>query len=246
MLNPFLLTLTPTPGLTSTCPHPSLLPPRTLSLPLLLIPPPIPTSLLFPPSSSSLSSSSSHTLSHHIPHLIVLPLFSHYNNRCIGTTDRSDGYLRQQLEEWLDIACEQRQYSRGAKVVLNEQNRRYVQPTGLILLCCDREWCMMCACIFSDSHKGITVMTDLKLLPAICSFSVQLILPPVISFLLHLSVVLLSFHTYILPYSTFFPFLIWTLIGSFFHNIHYIALALVPIITPCFLSTIFLFLPVPF
>jgi hypothetical protein len=81
---------------------------------------------------------------HHPPHLVLslilllhhLLLFSHYDNRCIGTTDRSDGYLRQQLEEWLDIACEQRQYSRGAKVVLNEQNRRYVQ----LAVCVD---CMM-------------------------------------------------------------------------------------------------------
>ena len=34
--------------------------------------------------------------------------------------------MRTHLREWLDIACEQTPYNRGAKFILNEQNRRCV------------------------------------------------------------------------------------------------------------------------
>jgi hypothetical protein len=39
--------------------------------------------------------------------------------------------MKADLTEWLDISCEQLPYSRGAKVVLNEQNRRYAIPCSL-------------------------------------------------------------------------------------------------------------------
>lgn len=116
---------------------------------------------------------------------------------------------------------------------------------GLILRSSDKRWWMLCVCIFSDRYRGITVITDLEWLPSICNFSIPLFLPPVLFFFFTFQSYFCNFIQGHFPSSSSSHFSCgpyWFLLLQPTLHCTCTALALVPMITPYFLSITFLFL----